>query len=164
MICSKKNSSNCCWWQIRHKPTLKVIRSHESYWRSKMTMKLTIIIVSLILIAIAIICTLKIERAYNGFYNFLTYSVYLFDVVACIIGVIAIIYALKKVVQNYAWILIIIGWMRFTTLVFGSPRTPNIRRNQMDLLPWFNQTNPLLRFDVEDHVFLMVKYLYDLTK
>ena len=88
-------------------------------------MKLTIIIVSLILIAIAIICTLKIE----SFYNFLTYSVYLFDVVACIIGFIAISYALEKVVfENYAWILIIIGWMRFTTLVLGSPRTPNIRR------------------------------------
>ena len=99
-----------------------------------MTMKLTIIIVSLILIAIAIICTLKIERAYNGFYNFLTYSVYLFDVVACIIGVIAIIYALKKVVQNYAWILIIIGWMRFTTLVLGSPRNPNIRRQSNEQL------------------------------
>ena len=92
-------------------------------------MKLTITIVSLILIAIAIICTLKIEKAYNGFYNFLTYTVYLFDVLACIIGLIAISYALKKVVfENYAWILIIIGWMRFTTLVLGSPRTPNIRR------------------------------------
>ena len=94
-----------------------------------MIMILTMIIVSLILIAILIICTLTIERAYNGFYNFLTYSVYFFDVVACIIGLTAISYALKKVVfENYAWILIIIGWMRFTTLVLGSPRTPNIRR------------------------------------
>ena len=88
-------------------------------------MKLTIIIVSLILIAIAIICTLKIE----SFYNFLTYSVYLFDVVACIIGSITICYALKKVVfENYAWILLILGWIRFNTIVFGSPRTPSIRR------------------------------------
>lgn len=88
-------------------------------------MKLTIIIVSLILIAIAIICTLKIE----SFYNFLTYSVYFFDVVACIIGSITICYALKKVVfENYAWILLILGWIRFNTIVFGSPRTPSIRR------------------------------------
>ena len=73
-------------------------------------MILTIIIVSLILIVIAIICTLTIERAYNDFYNFLTYSVYLFDVVACIIGLIAISYALKNVFfENYAWLLIIIG-------------------------------------------------------
>ena len=101
-------------------------------------MILTIIIVSLILIGIAIICTLTIEKAYNGFYNFLTYTVYLFDVVACIIGLIAISYALKKVVfENYAWILIIIGWMRFTTLVLGSPRTPNIRRQS-------NESNDLM--------------------
>ena len=94
-----------------------------------MIMILTIIIVSLIFIAIAVICTLTIERAYNGFYNFLTYSVYFFDVVACIIGLIGIGYALKRVVfENYAWILIIIGWMRFTTLVLGSPHTPNIQR------------------------------------
>ena len=87
-----------------------------------MIMILTIILVSLILIAIAIICTLTIERAYNGFEDFLTYSVYFFDVVACIIGLIAISYALIKVFfENYAWILIIIGWMRFTTLVLGSP-------------------------------------------
>ena len=98
-------------------------------------MILTMIIVSLILIGIAIIGILTIERAYNGFYNFLTYSVYLFDVVACIIGLIGISYALKKVFfENYAWILIIIGWMRFTTLVLGSPRTPNIRRQSNDLM------------------------------
>ena len=73
--------------------------------------------------------TNSIERAYNGFYNFLTYSVYFFDVVACIIGSITICYALKKVVfENYAWILLILGWIRFNTIVFGSPRTPSIRR------------------------------------
>ena len=104
------------------KPTLKVVMSHESYFWNEMIMILTILIVSLILTAIAIICTLTIEKAYNGFYNFLTYTVYFFDVVACIIGLTAISYALKKVVfENYAWILIIIGWMRFTTLQWDLP-------------------------------------------
>ena len=75
------------------KPTLKVVISQESYLWNKLIMILTMIIVSLILIGIAIICILTIERAYNGFYNFLTYSVYFFDVVACIIGLIGIGYA-----------------------------------------------------------------------
>ena len=137
-LLEKKTRQIVAGYRFGIKPTLQVVISHESYLRSKMTMILTIIIVSLILIGIAIICTLTIEKAYNGFYNFLTYSVYLFDVVACIIGLIAISYALKKVVfENYAWILIIIGWMRFTTLVLGSPRTPNIRRQS-------NESNDLM--------------------